>query len=1034
MLNNPRYIALGIALILVAGLAALATLPRLEDPRFGNRHGIVLSSMPGASAERVESLIVKPLETELRSIPEIEHIVATAKSGVAAISIEFADEVKPDDTDRLWSEVRDKLEKAGKQLPADASPPQLDHERNYGFTWIGSLRWQGDGEADLLRLGRYAEELASQLRNLHGTDIVKLWGVPDEEVQVKIDVIKAGAVGLDVPAVAALLANSDAKSAAGELVSDQQRLSMELLGGFDQLERIRRTPLLTLADGGSLQLQDLAEVYRGEPVVPREITVIDGERAIAIAVRMLPTVRGDLWTAELLRELKGFEANLPEEIVVDELFSQERYTSARLAELVGNIALGFLFIFSILLFTLGWRSAVIVALSLPLTMLYALACMNFSGLPIHQMSVTGLIVALGIMVDNAIVVVDMVRRYRESGYSAIAASVKAFKHLWVALLGSTLTTMLTFMPIALMPGSAGEFIGPLANSVIYALLGSWLISLFIIAPIAGRWLSAEQTSGVSSPVFGRWFRGLLGRALTAPRRVALLCCVLPLLGFALAGSLPEQFFPPSDRDMIDIEVYLPAGTAIRETQRATERLSEVINAHPEVEALHWFIGRSAPSYYYNLLDNRDGLSNYAQAMTTVSDPMAANRLVAVLQRELDSAFPEYQPIVRRLGQGPPTVAPVELRLYGSDVEQLKRLGDEVRRTALQLDDVVHVRDSLGEVVPKLWLDVEESEAQRSQVGLRDVSKLLAASVDGLVTSSLLDGSEQLPVRVSGAGVKETSVDRFLSFPLILPTGARPLSAISSAELRPAQAQITRRDGRRMNKIEVYIRDGVLPAAVLNALRASLENNNFSVPAGYELEVGGEAEGRNHAVGKLMSSVGIIMVLLIVTVVMAFNSFRLSALVFAVAIQSAGLGMLSLWLSGYPFGFTAIIGLMGLMGLAVNAAIVIMTELKASPLAMAGNRAEIVETVSDCTRHIASTTFTTVAGLVPLLIAEGTFWPPFAVVLAGGTVLTTILSLIFVPTTFLILRRPYLMKYFPSLAEEERRAEQRDAETAPLSST
>lgn len=1022
MLNNPRYIALGIALILVAGLAAVASLPRLEDPRFGNRHGIVLSSMPGASAERVETLLIEPLETELRSIPEVEHIVSTAKSGVAAISIEFSDEVKPADTDRLWSEVRDKLEKAAKRLPADASPPQLDHERNYAFTWIGSLAWQGDGPADLLRMGRYAEELASQLRNLHGTDIVKLWGAPAEEVQVKVDVIKAGAVGLDVPAIASLLGNSDAKTAAGELVSDRQRVSMELLGGFDQLERVRRTPLLTLPDGGSLQLQDVAKVYRGEPRIPRDIAVIDGQRSIAIAVRMLPTVRGDLWAEDLRKELAAFAENLPEEIAVEELFSQEGYTSARLSELVSNIALGFLFIFSILLFTLGWRSAVIVALSLPLTMLYALACMNMTGLPIHQMSVTGLIVALGIMVDNAIVVVDMVRRYRQEGYSAVAASLKAFKHLWVPLLGSTLTTMLTFMPIALMPGSAGEFIGPLANSVIFALFGSWIISLFLIAPIAGRWLAAEQQPGLSSPRLNRWFRALLSRALTMPRRAALLCCLLPVVGFSVLGSLPEQFFPPSDRDMIDIEVYLPAGTSIRETQRATERMSQLINTHAEVEALHWFVGRSAPSFYYNLLDNRDGTPHYAQAMTTVSDPVAANRLVSVLQDELDKAFPEYQTIVRRLGQGPPTIAPVELRLYGSDIAQLKRLGDEVRRISLDLDDVVQVRDSLGEVVPKLWLDVEESEAQRSRVGLRDVSAILAASVDGVISSSLLDGSEQLPVRVSGAGVQQTSIDRFLSFPLILPTGSRPLSALSSAQLRPAQAQITRRDGRRMNKIEIYIRDGVLPAAVLDGVKRSLEEQSFTVPAGYQLEIGGEAEGRNKAVGKLLSSVGIILVLLIVTVVMAFNSFRLSALVFAVAFQSAGLGIFSLWLAGYPFGFTAIIGLMGLMGLAVNAAIVILTELKASPLAMAGNRVEIVETVSECTRHIVSTTITTVAGLVPLLIAEGTFWPPFAVVLAGGTVLTTILSLVFVPTCFLVLRRPYLMKYFPGLAEDELQVE------------
>lgn len=1012
MLNNPRLIALGIALILVAGLAALASLPRLEDPYFGNRDGIVLTQFPGASAERIETLVIEPLESELRSIPEIKHINSTAKSGVAAISIVFVDEVPASETDRLWSEVRDKLEKAAKSLPAGASPPQLDHERSYAFTWIGALRWQGE-DADLLTAGRYAEELASRLRNLHGTDLVKLWGAPDEEVQVKVDVIKAASVGLDVNSIASKLQNSDAKSAAGELVNGEFRLPVELAGGFEQLERIRRTPLLTLDEGGSLQVQDLAEIYLGEPVTPKDLALVSGERAIVVAVRMLPDQRGDLWAARLREKIAEFSASLPAEIEVEELFSQEGYTSARLSELIVNIGTGFLLIFIILLFTLGWRSAVIVAVSLPMTMLFALGCMRFNHMPIHQMSVTGLIVALGIMVDNAIVMSDMVMRYRRQGFSPVASATKAFRHLWLPLLGSTLTTMLAFMPIVLMPGPGGEFIGPLAESVIFALAGSWIISLFIIAPIAGRWLSGEK--GASSALAGRrlgpWlnihYRCFLAAVLERPRMSAMLCFALPLSGFMLAQTLTEQFFPPSDRDMINLEVYLPAGSSIFDTQRATERMSEVINSHQEIESLHWFVGRSAPPFYYNIFDNMDGAPFYAQAMTTVRSVPDANRMVSVLQRELDERFPEYQTVVRRLGQGPPTPAPVELRLYGSEIDRLVVLGDELRRIALETEHVVQARTSLGETVPKLVVNIEESEAQRSQVGLRDIAGSLAASVDGVVTSSLLDGSEQLPVRVSGDAVKGTSVDRFMSFPLVLPTGPRPLSAIADAHLEPIQAKITRRDGRRINKLEVYIQDGVMSATVLDALLKNIEKAGFAVPAGYELEVGGEAENRSTTVGKLMGSAGIVAVLLVVTVVMAFNSFRLSAIVFMVAGQSAGLGMLSLWLANFPFGFTAIVGLMGLMGLAVNAAIVILTELKASPLAMAGNRADIVETVAECTRHIVSTTLTTVAGLVPLLIAKGQFWPPFAIVLAGGTVFTTILSLVFVPAMFLIMRKPYV---------------------------
>jgi len=1028
LLNNPRMVALAFALIVVAGLAAIASLPRMEDPHMTNRHALVVTMFPGASAERVETLISEPLENVIRRVPEVVHVTSHSSGGVSVIVVQLSDEVYGKENVMLWADIRDKIEQARHLLPSGAGAPVVDSERGHAFTWIGALVWKGEGAGDELRLGRYAEELASRLRSLSGTDLVSIYGAPREEVQVKVDVVKAAAVGLDVPQIAALLNNSDAKTAAGELNNGRQRLSLELEGGFDELERIKRTPLLTLASGGSLQLQDIAKIYRGEPDSPSDFAIIDGQRGVAVASRMLPDRRGDHWTTALQAEVAAFASTLPVEIEVQELFVQERYNDVRLSDLVSNILLGFIFIFVILLYTLGWRSAVIVAVSLPLTMLFSLACMRFFDLPIHQMSVTGLIVALGIMVDNAIVVVDIVMRNRRQGDSSIAAATKALKHLWVPLLGSTLTTVLTFMPIVLMPGPAGEFVGALARAVIFSLAGSWLISLFIIAPIAGRWLAKDQGRGIAHPELDRKFRSLLAWVLERPRRVIVLSTILPLCGFLVIKTLPEQFFPVSDRDMINFELFLPAGSSIQETREATEQVSARIKQHPEVLALNWFVGRNGPSFYYNLKDSRDGSSNYAQAMITMVDFSAANRLVGELQTELDAAFPHYQIIVQRLAQGPPSNAPVELRLYGSELSQLKTMGDQLRRIALETEDVIQVRDSLGEVVPKIWLDVDESEAQRSKVGLKDLSQLLAASVDGVLSSSLLDRTQQIPVRVSGANVKQLSVDKLMSFPLALPTGPRPLSALASVNLRPALARISRRDGQRMNSVDVFVANGVLPAVVLGRIKAKLAAEDFHVPDGYTLQIGGEAEERNNAVGKLLGSVGIIAVLLLVTVLMAFDSFRLTALVFAVAIQSAGMGMLSLWLGQFPFGFTAIIGLMGLMGLAVNAAIVILTELKASPLAMAGNKAEIVETVATCTKHISSTTITTVAGLIPLIFAGGGFWPPFAIVLAGGTVLTTILSLFFVPAAFLVLRKPYVLKYLPKGSQKSE--PETPAETGP----
>jgi multidrug efflux pump len=1022
VLGNPRMVALAIALVLVAGLGALQNLPRIEDPYMTNRHGTVLVQFPGASAERVEALVIEPLEQALREIPEIDHLTATARAGVASLVIELEDSVQSDESEALWSEARDKIRQARSQLPEGASEPVLDNDRSYAFTWIAALQWQGD-EIDIDRLNRHANELASRMVNTHGTAQVKIFGQPQEEVRVDIDPVKIASLGLDASAVSQRIADVDAKVAAGELHNDNHRMSLEVTGAFSRIEDIRRLPLVTEDSGISLQLGDVAKVYRHEIDPARSYAFVDGERAVVVAVRMLFDVRGDYWTEDIRQVAEDFRAGLPSEVSLNELFVQERYNEIRLGDLMESITIGFLLILGVLWVTLGWRSAIIVAAALPLTTLFSLACMRLIELPIHQMSVTGLIVALGIMVDNAIVVTDTVMRYRREGIGVVSAAARTFRHLWVPLLGSTLTTVLAFMPMVLMPGPAGEFIGGISLAVIGSLIGSWLISLFIIAPLAGRWLSPTQSHGLELPVLGRIFSRTLGWVLRAPRLTMLLIFVLPVLGFIQGAKLPEQFFPVSDRDMLNMELYLPASAGIESTLEATRRLSDVMNKQEDIIGLNWFVGSSAPSFYYNLKQGKDGAQNYAQAMITTTDYRAANRLVSVLQREIDSAFPEYQALVRRLEQGPPADAPVELRLMGSSVEQLKDVGEKLRRIALATEDVVHVRDSLSEVVPKVWLQVDPVKTRVGGAAPTDLSAKLQADLNGIQRGSLLEATEQLPVRVRVEGISAVAVDELDLLPMNLAKGPRPLMAIADTELRPAQAQITRRDGQRVNKVEVYIRDGVLPSVVLGRLRQAMDSEGFALPAGVQIQIGGESENRDKALSKLLSSVSLIVVLMVVAVLMAFNSLRFTLVIFVVAGQAAGLGMLSLSFSGFPFGFTSIVALMGLIGLAVNAAIIILTELKANPRAMAADREAIIASVGECTRHITSTTITTVAGLLPLILGGGGFWPPFAIVLAGGTVLATILSLYFVPAAFLVLRKPFLL----TLLQRNSNADKRESD-------
>lgn len=1015
--ENPRLLLLTIAVLIVAGLGALSSLPRTEDPRLIPRIGMVFTPFPGASAERVEALVTEKLEFKLRQLAEVDEISSTSQTGTSVIIVDLLDELSEKEVELTWSRVRDLVEEARGDFPVGAGLPVLDEDRFMGgYTMMMALTWQGSGERDLNALGRYADELESRLRAASGTDNVVLYGRPAEEVLVSVSSHRLAGLGLTVGSVAQALQQADAKVAAGELTGDAMRVSIEVRGELDSVQRVQAVPLRVHPDGSVIRVGDVAQVSKTERWPASDLAILAGERGVLVAVRMMSGIRVDHWTEEMEALLANFDASLPASVKSEIIFSQNGYTQTRLGELVQNILLGFVLILGVLLVSLGWRSALVVAAALPLTVLFTLTCMQYLGLPIHQMSVTGLVVALGIMVDNAIVMTDSISVEKQKGLSAFEAVDKSVRHLWLPLLGSTLTTILAFTPIAIMPGEAGEFIGGIALSVIFALVGSYLISHTLVAGLAGRFVTAGSSrrwwvSGIKLPRLAAHFERLMLLAMECPKRSLLVVMLVPLMGFGAAGRLTEQFFPPSDRDMFHIEVYMSESTALEATRAVTRRISRVLEQESGLERVDWFLGRNAPAFYYNLIQRKEQAPNYAQAMVTAKDLHVANRLIPALQLKLDDAFPNAQILVRRLEQGPPFNAPIELRIFGPDLDRLQLLGADLRRLMSEVPDIVHTRSSMSDALPKLWFDVNEDDSNLSGLPLRALSSQLQGALDGVVGGSVLAMTDELPVRVRLEGGERSQLSELSSLNFVpTVTGGLPdyvgvpLSAIGHLQYASERGGVARRNGERLNTIEGYIRDGVLPDLLVKRIEEKMAAEGFELPPGYHIEVGGESAQRNSTVSKLLMYVGVIITLLVVVVVLSFNSFRLSGIIFSVALQSAGLGLLCVYLFGYPFGFTVVIALLGLMGLAINAAIVILAELKADPKAVQGDSVAVVRAVQSCARHISSTTITTVGGFLPLILAGGGFWPPFAIAIAGGTVLATLLSFVFVPVTFMWMAR------------------------------
>ena len=1010
--RNSRLLILTIILIFVWGISSYFALPRLEDPELVSRNATVTTLFNGADAARVEALITEKIEDKLTEIEEIKDYSSTSSSGSSIIQIELKDRVQKEEVDSIWSRVQNKLDEVKPELPASATEPEFEEVKIKAYALITALTWQQDNNPNYAILNRQAEVLKDRIQGIAGTEEVELFGDRQEEILVEIEPEAIASYNLSVADISRQIEQSDSKVSAG-LLRNNNDLSLEVAGELDTLKRVRNIPLNFGTEGQSIRLQDVAEVMKGVRFPASELSIVSDRPSVTLAVHVESGTRLDLWAKSAEKILADYQAELPSAIELKTILAQSKYVEARLNGLILNLLLGGALVFLVTLIMMGWRSAIIVGTSLPLSILMVFGWMNLIGIPLHQMSITGLIVALGILIDNGIVMVDEVTSHLKANVRPLKAIKNSIGHLAIPLLSSTITTVLAFLPIALLPGATGEFVGTIAVSVILAVSSSMFLALVVMPTLAAKLYRANDLAvkqswwqtGISVPFLTRWYGKTIKWTTARPLLGVCLALTIPLIGFIQVGSLPQQFFPAADRDQLQIQLELPAATSISQTQAVTKQIRDRLVTHNEITDVHWFIGRSVPRFYYNVLTNREQESNYAQAIVQVED-LATSDLAKELQIELDRDFSTARIIVRQLEQGPPFDAPIEMRIYGSDLDTLQQLGEQARNILLGVADITHSRASLAEVRPQLELDLDEEEVRLAGLDRRAIAQQLQSTLEGSSGGSILEATEELPVRVRLSAANRSELNDITSLNLLSnPNNEHiPLSSLGKVTLKPELANITRYDGQRVNTIQAFLTPGVLPDKALSDFQQQLATDAWQLPNGYSYEFGGEAEQKNNALGGLISTVGVIAVLMVATLVLSLGSFRLAAVIGIVAIASFGLGLFAIWLFGYPFGFNPIIGTVGLIGVAINDSIVVLAAIQQHPVAKTGNKKAIREVVMRSTRHVLATTLTTAIGFVPLLLGGGEFWPPLAIAIAGGVIGATLLALYLIPAAYLLVVR------------------------------
>ena len=1008
----PRLAILTMMVILVGGIGAISSLGRQEDPTLIERYGFVLTTLPGADAERMEALVTQPIEAALMELPEVNEVKSVSRPGVSQVSLDIREDLSEAEVDDAWTLIRQKVAFAESKFPAGTNTPEIHRQYVGAATLVVGLVWEGEGDPPLAVMGRMARELQDRFQRLPGTELTDLYGVPAEEIRIVVDPDALSAAGLTVRQAASLIASADSKTPAGRLRSEGGNVGLEVGGEFDNISRIRSVPLLQRPDGSEVRVSDVATVQKGfeDPTV--RMALENGKRTIFVGAFISEDQRVDKWAETAQKVVRDFAENAPPGLRIDTVFDQSKYTNARLNGLAKNLLMSACIVFIVLFFTMGWRSALVVGSAIPLTVALVLILFKVFGHPLHQMSVTGLVISLGLLIDNAIVVVDDFDQMRARGSTRMEAIDKSLRHLFAPLAASTLTTALAFAPIALLPGGAGEFIGMIGLSVVFSITASFVISVTLIPAMAG-WFDRTRgwetgmakrprrwwRDGVTVDFIADGYRATVEAVLRFPPLGIALSVAPAILGFYLVGQLPSQFFPQTERDQFQITMQLPPEASLSDTIASTKYASELMEAMEGVKSVTWVLGEPSPRVYYNMINNTEGVEGFAAGWVQLDGNQRTHEIVAKVQAEMRDAFPGARFLALPFEQGPPADAPIDFTILGNDFETLGRLGDEARTILAQTPGVTYTVASLELGAPTVSLKADESASALAGQRLTQLASAMNAELEGVRAGSIVEGTEELPVIVIGPDSRRGTLTDLRAMTV---GDGTPLSALGTMSLDAKTAVVSRRDGQRMNQILAYLDPYTLPAPVFADFQARLEASDFQLPPGYAIRIGGEAENSGEAIGNL-AGVGIPLVLVMAGAIMlVFNSFRMMLLILTTGFLSLGLAFFGVWLFNLPFGFNAIIGGLGLLGIAINGSIVVLSLLKASPAAMADDVIAQREIVMDATRHIVATTLTTMGGFIPILLTGDSFWMPLAAGISGGVAGSALLALYFTPAVFRIM--------------------------------
>jgi multidrug efflux pump subunit AcrB len=999
-LARSRFTVAMMAGLLVAGLALYPNFPKREDPVVVIRTAVVSASFPGLAPERMENLVAVPIERKIRELGEVKDIRTLVTEGSLIVYVDLKDEVRS--VGAVWQRLRDKMNDVKIELPDGVIGPFVNSD--FGDVAIATIAITGEGFS-YREMKDVAEDLRKKLYRLTGIGKVELFGVQDERIWLEIDTRKLASVGVQVDALIKDLQGQNVILPSGNINADGTRILLETSGDFPDVRSIETMLTRVGTTNELVRLADLVTVRRDYVSPKIKPIYFNGRPAVLLSVIMQADQDVTRVGRTLRKAAKEYEETLPIGYAIEFATYQAEQVGVAVNSALSNVAQTFVVVAVLVVLFLGLRAGVIAALIVPFAVMFSIIGMRVLGIALEQVSIAAIIIALGLLVDNGVVIVEDIVTQINRGVAAKDAALASGEQYAFPLLVSSVTTVAAFLPLFLLSGSAGEYAYSLAAVVALTLAGSWIAALYILPALTvwfiGRKTEAKSQSnggGRGQAVYG----AILDRAIVLAPFTVLACFAVVALAATQFGRLPKQMFPLSERGQFLIYMNMPDGTDVSQTEASALAISKWLAdpaKNPEVASHILYVGDGGPRFYLTLTPVPPDPAS-AFFLVNTKDYQGAVRAADRAWRYLYENRPDARFKIKRLAMGSVEAGIVDVEISGPDADRLLALSARVRALFLGAPGIRDNDDDWGNKLIKVTIDIDQDRARQLGITSEEITQLLKTYFSGTAVSTYREGDNSIPIVLRAGTQTHQNVEGLTSA-----TFAKNGMLISLAQIATLRAGFDFSKIRRKNQERTVIATGRSATLTAGGLLAAIQPGlgALDLSGGYRVHIGGELQNSRETNEKLAAGIPAALIVMVVAVILQFNSFRRTLLTF-ITVPLIVVGIpLGLIATAQPLSFFGTLGMISLAGIIINNAIVLIDQIDIER-AQYDLRPAVIAASQKRLRPILLTSATTVLGLVPMAVTGGALWKPMAVLMMSGLAVASLLTLVFVPTGYFLLFR------------------------------